>query len=476
MNGKIIWDCLKANGLSDCGAAGLMANLKAESGLNPCALQHSYKRKLGYTDAPYTAAVDSGEYTNFVYDKAGYGIAQWTHWSRKKALLEYARATGRSIGDLQMQLEYLLIELKKYGLLDNLRAATSVQEASNLVLLQFEKPASIYTEDKQKTMAKRAGYGQDYYDKYAVRGGKRTMKYTAAHPPVQCFMRQSTWYKSVGTVPIRGVLWHSTGADNPYISRYVQPDDDAPDREKLIGILGRNRYGNDWNHQQVKKGVHAFVGKLTSGEVSTIQVGEWNKKAWGCGPGRKGSCNNGWVQFEICEDGLDDPDYFDKVYREAVELTAYLCKIHGLNPKGTVTFCGVKTPVILCHQDSYRLGLGGNHGDVYTWFSRYGKTMDDVRNDVAALLEGAGNDDGNGKEEDDMTKADVLEIIKEYEAQRDAARAKAAPGEWSKDARAWAESNGVIAGTGAGMQYKATCTREQVVQLLYRAAHLLERR
>ena len=80
------------------------------------------------------------------------------------------------------------------------------------------------------------------------------------------------------------------------------------------------------------------------------------------------------------------------------------------------------------------------------------------------------------KEEDDMTKAEVLEIIKEYEAQRDAARAKAAPGEWSKEARAWAESNGVIAGTGSGMQYKATCTREQVVQLLYRAAHLLERR
>lgn len=174
----------------------------------------------------------------------------------------------------------------------------------------------------------------------------------------------------------------------------------------------------------------------------------------------------------MCEDGLDDPDYFQKVYREAVELTAYLCKIHGLDPRGTVNFCGVKTPVILCHQDSYRIGLGGNHGDVYTWFNQYGKTMDDVRNDVAALLEGT----GEGKEEDGMTKAEVLQIIKEYEAQRDAARAQAGPSDWSKAARAWAESNGIISGTGAGMQYKATCTREQVVQLLYRAAHLLERK
>jgi hypothetical protein len=112
----------------------------------------------------------------------------------------------------------------------------------------------------------------------------------------------------------------------------------------------------------------------------------WNYKPWGCGSGSKGSCNNGWIQFEICEDSLSDRNYFEKVYKEACELTAYLCKMYNLNPKGMVSFNGANVPVILCHQDSYRLGLGSNHSDVYHWFNRYGKTMDSMREDVAALL------------------------------------------------------------------------------------------
>ena len=74
------------------------------------------------------------------------------------------------------------------------------------------------------------------------------MKYTQEYPPLQCFMRQSTWYNSVGPVTVRGVLWHSTGANNPYISRYVQPDDNAPNREQLLKLLGVNKNHNDWNH------------------------------------------------------------------------------------------------------------------------------------------------------------------------------------------------------------------------------------
>lgn len=218
------------------------------------------------------------------------------------------------------------------------------------------------------------------------------MKYTKSAPPLQCFMRQSTWYTSVGTVPVRGVLIHSTGANNPYISRYVQPDDDAPGRERLLKLLGKNKNGNDWNHSVRHAGVHAFVGRLASGEVSTVQVGEWNKKAWGCASGPKGSCNNGWIQFEICEDGLADPAYFNRVYQEAAELTAYLCAVYKLDPLGTVTYQGVRVPVILCHQDSYRLGLGSGHADVLHWFPKFGKSMDDFRADVARIMKGEDDD------------------------------------------------------------------------------------
>ena len=90
-NEEKIWNYLTAQGLTEAGAAGLMGNLYAESGLEPKNLQNSYEKKLGYTDATYTAAVDNGTYQNFARDAAGYGLAQWTYWSRKEALLDYHR-------------------------------------------------------------------------------------------------------------------------------------------------------------------------------------------------------------------------------------------------------------------------------------------------------------------------------------------------------------------------------------------------
>ena len=164
-NEERIWNYLKSQGLNDCGAAGLMGNLYAESGLIPTNLQNSYEKKLGYTDAAYTAAVDSGAYSNFVRDSAGYGLAQWTYWSRKQALLNYAKAAGKSVGDLETQLGFLMEELKgSYkAVLNTLKTAATVKAASDCVLLQFERPA-----DQGNTVkTKRAGYGQTYYDKYA---------------------------------------------------------------------------------------------------------------------------------------------------------------------------------------------------------------------------------------------------------------------------------------------------------------------
>lgn len=159
-----IWNFLKSKGLSDCGAAGLMGNLYAESGLNPQNLQNSYEKKLGHTDASYTAAVDNGNYKNFARDAAGYGLAQWTYYTRKAALLEYAKAAGKSIGDLEMQLGFLMKELTEgyKATLAVLKTAGTVLAASNAVLTQFERPAD--QSDTVKT--KRAEYGQKYIDKY----------------------------------------------------------------------------------------------------------------------------------------------------------------------------------------------------------------------------------------------------------------------------------------------------------------------
>ena len=89
--------------------------------------------------------------------------------------------------------------------------------------------------------------------------------------------------------------------------------------------------------------------------------------------------NNTHISFEICEDGLKDRNYFDLVYREAVELTAYLCREYGLDP--------LEDGVVICHQEGARRGIASNHADVLHWFPMHGMTMDDFRADVAQEME-----------------------------------------------------------------------------------------
>lgn len=242
------------------------------------------------------------------------------------------------------------------------------------------------------------------------------MKYTESNKPLVCMMTQSTCYKGTTTMTPKGVLWHSTGANNPTLKRYVQPDDNAPNRDELIALIGKNSYGNDWNHTSVQAGLNCWIGKLADGTVTTVQTMPWNYKPWGCGSGSKGSCNNGWMQFEICEDGLTDKAYFDAVYKEACEITAYYCKMYNLDPKGTVQYNGVTVPVILDHKTSCSLKLGGNHGDVQHWFSRYGKTLDDVRNDVAALMGNVSAPSENNKIDGEYTKGVAVQLSTNFKS------------------------------------------------------------
>lgn len=159
---KYIWNYLYGHIQNPYGAAGLMGNLKAESGLNPRNMQNSFEKKLGFTDDTYTNAVDSGAYKNFCNDKVAYGLAQWTSENRKKGLYEFKK--NHSIGDLDVQLEYLWLELTSTyrGVLNGLKVADTVREASDLVLTKFERPKDQSTVVK----VKRASYGQEYYNKY----------------------------------------------------------------------------------------------------------------------------------------------------------------------------------------------------------------------------------------------------------------------------------------------------------------------
>ena len=140
---QLVWTFLATKGLNDYAIAGLMGNLYCESALRPNNLQNSFEIKLGMTDKGYTDAVNRGTYKNFIHDGAGYGLAQWTFWSRKQALLYFAEKKMLSIDNLNMQLEFLWEELAAYKhVMDILSKASSIKEACNVVLREYERPAA----------------------------------------------------------------------------------------------------------------------------------------------------------------------------------------------------------------------------------------------------------------------------------------------------------------------------------------------
>lgn len=164
-NEKAIWDRLYAAIQNPYGVAGVMGNFMAESSLRANNLQNTYEKSLGMSDDQYTAAVDSGAYTNFVHDSAGYGLYQATYWSIKESLLNYARAQGKSIGDRDLQVDHFLKMMKEEytAIWKVLTTATTVREASDAVLLKLERPV----DQSEAAQVKRAGFGQAYFDKYA---------------------------------------------------------------------------------------------------------------------------------------------------------------------------------------------------------------------------------------------------------------------------------------------------------------------
>lgn len=178
-------------------------------------------------------------------------------------------------------------------------------------------------------------------------------------------LTKNACYKTKRTIVPKGIMVHSTGANNSYLRRYIGPDD---------GLLGKSRYQNHWNQDKPdgrQVCAHAFIGRLADGTIATYQTLPWDHRGWHAG----GTANNTHIGFEICEDKLTDAVYFNRVYQEAVELCAYLCKLYGLTEKD-----------IICHSEGYKLGIASNHGDVMHWFVKHGKSMDSFRAEVKRLL------------------------------------------------------------------------------------------
>lgn len=228
----------------------------------------------------------------------------------------------------------------------------------------------------------------------------------------KCLLVRNACYVAGVRMKPLGIVVHSTGANNPYISRYVQP---AVGQEYGVtageafmrAILGENHYNNHWNRYSLDVGadagaqryacVNAFVGMIADGSVNAVQTLPWDMMPWGCGQGINGSYNATHIQFEICEDDLTSKSYFDKAIAKAVELCAYLCNKFD-----------IKVSNVVSHHESYLQGYGNNHADIDHWLKAYNMTMDDFRGMVAEKIKG-------GKPMTDAEKSELEALKKRVE-------------------------------------------------------------
>lgn len=146
------------------GTSGLLANIGKESGFNPMNMQNSFESKLGFTDETYVIAVDNNTYHNFQKDRCGFGLCQWTRSDRKTNMWIRSKETIKSIGDLEFNLDFIWWELTHgYGkVLDVLRNAKSVKEASDYVYYKYERP-KVQNAERAKL---RSDLGEEIYKEF----------------------------------------------------------------------------------------------------------------------------------------------------------------------------------------------------------------------------------------------------------------------------------------------------------------------
>lgn len=421
-NEKIIWNFLKQQNFTDAAVAGIMGNLYAESGLSPINLQNTYNKSLGYTDEEYTKAVDSGKYKKFIKDSAGYGLAQWTYWSRKEGLYNYAKSKGTSIGDLNTQLEYLMVELRKYNGLMTLFAGTqSVQEASDQFLVQFERPA-----DQSAAMkAKRAGYGQTYYNQFS------------------------------NSVQLSTTLNVNKFSNSPLVSHVNISPNRTLNRGHAIDTIT----------------IHCVVGQCTVESLGNLfaKPSRLASSNYGIGyDGRIGMYveekDQSWcssdrpnddraITIEVASDTYYPYKVTDAAYKALLNLLTDICQRNNIKK-------------LLWKADKNLIGqVDKQNMTVHRWFANKACPGDYLYNLHGAIADEV-NKRLNQEEEEEVTQEQFNEMMNNWLA----AQAEKPGSDWSQDARLWAEAKGLVQGDTAGKRmYKKPLTREELMVVLYRA-------
>ncbi len=209
---------------------------------------------------------------------------------------------------------------------------------------------------------------------------------------IKAYAINNLCYKEAQKMTPKGIVVHSTGANNPYLKRYV----DEPEK------VGINRYGNHWNTEKPggkKVCVHAFIGYDKDKKVIIAEILPLDICCWGIGSGSKGSYNNNpaYIQFEICEDKLTDKVYYKQAFTVAAKYCAELCRSYGISIDKIVGHC-----------EAHRLGYGNKHSDPEHWMKNFGETMDDFRRQVSEILKSKNID----KEKKQKTDSENKSIVK----------------------------------------------------------------
>lgn len=177
-----------------------------------------------------------------------------------------------------------------------------------------------------------------------------------------------------GCYPIKpqGIVFHSTGANNPNLKRYV----DAPEE------LGVNQYQNWFGGPNSNDVVpHGAIGLDKNGKVRIAQILPYELACQCAGKGSKGSYNiydkdKGYIQFETAEDDLKDENYFNAAMDAAADYCVYLMKLYP----------DIKVENIVSHNEAHERGMASGHVDPEHWMKNFGKDMDWFRDIVKQRL------------------------------------------------------------------------------------------
>lgn len=217
MTDKEIWDFIYSRIHNAYGTAAIMGNIMAESSMNP---RKCTKASVKSDD--YISMADKGE-IDFAYDGVAFGFVQWCYWSRKLGLLSYAESKGTSIADPTTQLEYMIDEMGKYKtVMEAVKNASNVRDASDIVMLKYEKPANI----SESAKSKRESYGNKYFDTFAgsaekEEGTDKTAKAVVANVNVNIRNGNGKSFSRLGAITAGTILPYVAESDNGwYAVRY----------------------------------------------------------------------------------------------------------------------------------------------------------------------------------------------------------------------------------------------------------------